>query len=123
MMNMAKSKLELKLISKISLQEYADSVVNQEYRQPLKTLQEAISENGWEAANPVCCGNQININSMIGFAYFAQCRVCGRFIADVAGPSFSETGSSVRFIDQDKFTDDTDWTRTWIAGTELRDNS
>lgn len=109
---------------KISLQEYADSILPQEYRQPLKTLQEAVTENGWgPVENPTCCENQINIHSIIGFAFFAQCSVCGKFIADVAGPIFSETELSVRVIDQNQFGSNADWARTWIAGTELRDNA
>ena len=110
--------------SKISLQEYADNILAQEYRQPLKTLQEAMAENGWdEVDNQICCGRPIDIHSMIGFSYFAQCVVCGKFISDISSPKFSETGSSVRFIDQDKFADDTDWNRTWIAGKQPRGNA
>ena len=109
---------------KISLQDYADSIVDQEYRQPLKTLQEAMLENGWELVDkPTCCGEQINIRSMMGLPYFAQCAVCGKFISDISSPKFSETGSAVSFIDQDKFADDTDWNRTWIAGKQPRGNA
>lgn len=110
--------------SKISLQEYADSVITKEYCQPLKTLQEAVAENGWNLVdNPFCCGSPINIYQMIGFAYFAQCKTCGLFVADVTGPKFSETGSSVSFIDRDKFDADTDWDRSWIAGKQCMDNA
>lgn len=110
--------------SKISLQEYADSILAQEYRQPLKTLHEAMAENGWdEVDKPTCCEEQINIRSMMGLPYFAQCVVCGKFISDISSPKFSETGSSVSFIDQDKFADDTDWNRTWIAGKQPRGNA
>lgn len=115
--------MKIKTQNKISLQAYADSILPQEYRQPLKTLHEAMVENGWEAGdNPTCCEDQISIQSMMGFPYFAQCAICGKFISDISSPKFSETGSSVSFIDQDKFADDTDWCRAWIAGKQPRGN-
>ena len=116
--------MKIKMSSKISLQDYADSILDLEYRQPLKTLQEAMAENGWELVDkPTCCEEQINIRSMMGLPYFAQCTVCGKFISDISSPKFSETGPAVSFIDQDKFADDTDWNRTWIAGKQPRGNA
>lgn len=104
-----------------TLQEWADAIVAPAYRQPLKTVREAVTANGWEFADkPICCGAPITTRSMFGDAHFGQCEACGLFIVDVTGPQFSESGSSVSFIDTDKFPADTDWTRTWIAGKEPR---
>lgn len=106
-----------------TLQEWADSVVAPEYRQPLKTVREAVAAHGWEFQDkPVCCGQPIEIRAMFGDAYFGQCETCRKFVVDVAGPSFSQTGSSVSFIDRDKFPADTDWARTWIAGQEVEES-
>lgn len=104
-----------------SLQEWADAVVAPAYRQPLKTVREAVAANGWEFADkPMCCGQPITTRSMFGDAHFGQCEACGLFIIDVTGPRFSETGSSVSFVDIEKFPADTDWARTWINGKEAR---
>jgi len=102
-----------------TLQQFADAIVAPAYRQPLKTVREAVAANGWEFQDkPVCCGQPITTRAMFGDAYFGQCDICRLFIVDVTGPSFSETGSSVSFIDRDKFPEDTDWARCWIAGKE-----
>lgn len=104
-----------------TLQEFADAIVAPAYRQPLKTVREAVEANGWEWADkPACCGKEVDRRSMLGDVYFAQCEACGRFIFDVTGPSFSASGSSVSFIDTKKFPEDTDWTRSWIAGQKAR---
>jgi hypothetical protein len=100
-----------------SLQEFADAVVAPEFRQPLKTVREACAAVGWEFQDhPVCCGAEIDTRSMFGDAYVGECKTCGRFIADVTGPQFSQSGSSVSFIDRDQFPADTDWGTSWIAG-------
>lgn len=104
-----------------TLQEWADVMVAPAYRQPLKTVREAVEANGWEFVDkPICCGAPITLRSMFGAAYFGQCESCGLFVVDVTGPQFSESGSSVSFIGTDKFPPNTDWTRTWIAGKEPR---
>ncbi len=104
-----------------SLQEWADARVAPKYRQPLKTVREAVAANGWEFADkPICCGQSITTRSMFGDTHFGQCETCRLFIVDVTGPQFSETGSSVFFIDTDKFPADTDWTRSWINGKETQ---
>lgn len=98
---------------KISAQEFADSIVAPEYRQPLKTLAECLDINGWEHVDrPTCCGSEIEIRSMIGAAYFAECPRCGKFAVEVTGPSFGN--SSVAFIDPEKVDVDTD--KLWITG-------
>lgn len=103
-----------------TLQAWADGIVAPAYRQSLKTVREAVEANGWEFADkPVCCDQPTTMRAMFGDAYFAQCEVCGRFIVDVTGPMFSESGSSVSFIDTEKFPADTDWNRSWIAGQEV----
>lgn len=104
-----------------TLQEWADGIVAQAYRQPLKTVREAVAANGWEFADkPVCCGTPTTSRGLFGDTYFAQCESCGKFIVDVTGPMFSESGSSVSFIETEKFPADTDWARSWIAGKEDR---
>lgn len=104
-----------------TLQEFADQIVAQQYRQPLKTVREACDSVGWQFEDkPKCCGVEVTMWSMFGDAYLAQCDTCGKFIVDVTGPSFSQSGSSVQFIDKDAFPDDTEWSRCWIAGQEPR---
>ena len=100
---------------KISAQEYADQVVAAEFQQPLKTLAECLDRNGWEHVDrPECCGSPIEIRAMFGSAYFVQCKTCGKFAADVTGPSFGN--ASVCFIDPEKVDVDTD--KLWIAGVQ-----
>jgi len=102
-------------LTKISLQEYADGVVAPEYRQPLKTVEEACAANGWAfQERPVCCETAVTLRSFMGAAYFGQCSKCGKFIADVAGPSFGN--SWVNLIDSTKVDMNTD--RFWIAGQQ-----
>lgn len=74
---------------KASVQELADALVAPEYRQPVKTLAEALNANGWQYVDrPICCGAEIEISSFIGSPYFAECKTCGKFIVDVTGPRF-----------------------------------
>ena len=99
-----------------TLQQFADKVVAPEYRQPLKTVREACEAVGWEFEDkPLCCGKPVIVSNLLG-PHLAECKQCGKFIADVTGPSFSENGGAVRFIDRDKFPEDTDWDRSWVAG-------
>ena len=88
---------------KISLQEYADQVVAPEFRQTLKSSEEVAELQGWgEPGSPTCCGNPVDVQSSIGCPYHAECKTCGKFAHAMDGPSFSESGSSVTFLDGDK---------------------
>ena len=97
---------------KISLQAFADSVLAAEYRQPLKSLRGALYAHGWHHGFPDCCGQRVESQSMFGDAYYAECKCCGRFIADISGPHFS--GGAVSFLDSDKV--DLDTQVRWIVG-------
>lgn len=99
--------------TKISLQQYADEVLAPEYRQPLKTAEEMCALHGWGDPNsPQCCGAPIEIRSMIGDPYYAECKTCRKFGAAMDGPRFGK--SSVRFLDGDRI--DLDTERRWIVG-------
>ena len=103
------------MTDRISLQEFADRIVAAEYRQPLKTLAEALAVHGWlEVDRPTCCRQPVKITNMLGATYMVECERCSRFIVDVSGPSFE--GSAVRFIDSEKIDIDTDY--RWIAGRQ-----
>lgn len=99
-----------------TLQDFADKIVDPKYAQPLKTLSEALDGVGWPhgVEFPICCGKRVEVESLIGDAHYAGCNHCGRFIADISGPKFS--GGAVRFVERDKFPEDTDWDRVWIHG-------
>lgn len=100
---------------KISAQEFADSIVGERFRQPLKTLEEAITSNGWDFVDhPSCCEEPVDIQSFIGAPYFVQCKKCGKFAVDVFGPTFGN--SWVRCVDSEKV--DTSVDNHWISGTE-----
>lgn len=86
---------------KATLQEYADDALRTEYRQPLKTLQEACENVGWEFVDaPTCCGEIVSVHSFIG-PYYAERKHCGRFVYDVSGPQFKGRGA-VFFINSDR---------------------
>jgi hypothetical protein len=98
-----------------SLQEYADVAVAPEYRQPLKTLEEALAVHGWPLVDkPPCCGAETEVRGFLGSTYVAECRTCGRFVADVSMPMPSERGSAMILLDPEKV--DLDTERRWIAG-------
>lgn len=99
-----------------ALQEFADQRIDALYKQPLKTLEEALAIHGWQMGENVCCGEKIEVRDFLGGAYYGGCKKCGKFVADICAPSFGN--GSVSFIDTDKFPADTDWNRTWIAGTK-----
>lgn len=100
---------------KRSVQDLADDQLAPEYRQPVKTLDEALSSVGWEKVDrPVCCGQEVQIDSFLGDAYFAQCDVCRKFIVDVTGPRFGN--GHVTLVDGAKVDLDTD--KRWICGTQ-----
>lgn len=99
-----------------TIQEWADAVVAAEYRQPLKTAEEACAAIGWEFANhPVCCGKEAVRAPWIMGTYHVECETCGKFIRDITGPQFISSGAA-RVFSSDGFPKDTDWSRTWIAG-------
>lgn len=61
---------------KDSLQVYADKVTHPDFKQPLKTIEEALETMGWENVEcPDCCGNPVEIRSMIGSAYYVECPI------------------------------------------------
>jgi hypothetical protein len=108
----------------LTLQEYADSTIPEEYRQPLKTIHEALSIHGWECNpmpddyKPVCCGKEVECRSFLGGAYLAHCRDCGRFVLDITGPSFGN--AYVSFPDGEQVDLETDIEHRWIAAIEIR---
>ena len=100
-----------------TLQEFADLIVEERYRQPLKTLAEALAVHGWpHIRRPRCCGQELEIRGIVGRAYLVHCDTCGRFAASIDGPKISPAGTSMQFLDRDHFPENTDWDRTWIAG-------
>ena len=103
-------------MSRITVQQLADEVVAPQYRQPVKTLKEALAAVGWaEVDRPTCCGKEVVMQSFLGDAYFAQCEVCRKFIRDVTGPIFGN--GHVTLIDSDTVDLDTD--KQWICGTQV----
>lgn len=103
------------MTARIDLQSYADKVLDPAYRQPLKSLEDALSALDWPNEDrPKCCGQDVSIRSFLGGAYFAQCECCKKFIADIAGPTFGN--SWVNFLDGEKV--DIDTPVRWICGTE-----
>lgn len=101
--------------AKKSLQQFADENIKPELRQNLKSAAEIAVAIGWgDPDKPVCCGQPVNVQSMIGSPYFAECEKCGKWAAAVDGPMFSNGGGVVQFLDPDKVDLDTD--RRWIAG-------
>jgi hypothetical protein len=106
---------------KMSLQEYADKTIAEQYRQPLKDINEALLSVGWgfmpddvDEYMPICCGKNVDVTTFIGHAYHAQCTECGKFIHDVRGPSFGN--SWVNLIDSKLI--DCDTHKAWISGVE-----
>lgn len=104
-----------------TLQEFTDAVVLPEMKQPLKTVEDACAAVGWEFEEfPVCCGKRVDVANLIG-AYHAECKICGRFIHDMTGPSFPTSGS-VQMFQWEQFPENTDWSRTWISGLRVGHN-
>jgi hypothetical protein len=112
---------ETRTVTLATLQEYADESVAEPYRQPLKTIHEALAVHGWdieplpEDYKPICCGVPVACRSFLGSAYVAECETCGRFIADVTAPSFGN--SCVVLCDSEKV--DVETERRWIAGQRV----
>lgn len=100
-------------MNKISLQQYADEVVGERWKQPLKSLADALTANGWELVDrPKCCGAEVHIDSFLGSPYYADCKACGKFVLDVRAPKFGD--GCVRLLDDDKV--DLDSQACWIVG-------
>ena len=67
-----------------SLQEWFDAFAAPEFKGTLLTVQEACERVGWEfQEKPVCCGEPVTINSLLGDAYHGECKKCGKWIHDV----------------------------------------
>mgnify|MGYP000894214909 CR=1 FL=1 len=99
---------------KQSLQSLADARLAPEWRQPVKTYDEAADALGWDKTldKPICCGEPVEITAMLGSAYKATCAKCERFVFDITGPEF--TGNAVAFVDSDKF--DVEEKTRWVCG-------
>ena len=108
-------------VTLLTLQEYADQILTEEYRQPLKTIHEALKVHGWdvdpfpEDYHPLCCGEPIDIKAFLGDPYHGECKKCGKFIHAMDGPSFGN--SWVSTIDSEKVDITTE--SRWIAGLSL----
>lgn len=109
-------------VTLMTMQEYADASLADEYRQPLKTIEEALAVHGWDVDpipdnyRPTCCGGEVKTQSFLGGAYLAICEKCGRFVFDVTAPTFGN--SWVTFPSSDKIDMETDYERRWIAATQ-----
>jgi hypothetical protein len=120
-MPIAKTFTERRIVTLLTLQEYADQIFGLPYRQPLKTIHEALAVHGWDASpfpedyKPKCCGSEVSVRSFLGSAYRAECKVCHKFILDVTGPTFGNSWAS--FPDPKKVDLETDVEHVWIAGS------
>ena len=109
----------------LTLQEYADQILDESYKQPLKTIHEALAVHGWdvdpfpEDYKPTCCGDTVDIRRFLGGPYLVQCKKCKRFVLDVTGPEFGN--SWVSFPDSQKVDMETDYERRWVASTPAPD--
>ena len=103
----------------MTLQEYANRRIDPRHSPKLMTVVSAMTNHGWKltaSGKPICrCGAETEVHSFIGSPYLAECHQCGRFIADVTGPEFSNGGGCVWIADADKFSD-FDSERCWISG-------
>lgn len=117
----------IETLTLLTLQEYADQSVPEEFRQPLKTIHEALAEHGWDANpipddyHPACCGETVECSSFIGSTYLAHCNKCGRFVFDVTGPSFGN--SYVAVVDSQRVDLETDMDHRWISGQTALDGA
>ena len=67
-----------------SLQEWFDANAASEFKGTLLTVEEACEKIGWPFQNkPECCGVPVEIRSLLGDAYHAECKKCGKWIHDV----------------------------------------
>ena len=108
--------------TKIPLQEYADKIIAGPFAQQLKTIHDALGVHGWDVVEfgdgytPSCCGTPVDVQSFLGYAYHAECSICGNFSHDMTGPRFGN--GHVNLIDTDKVDCTTE--NTWIAGTRSK---
>ena len=111
---------QTRTVTLLTLQEYADSILDEPYKQPLKTIAEALAVHGWECDpmpdnyRPICCGVETECKSFLGGAYLATCKTCGKFVYDVTAPTFGNAW--VSFPSSEKVDMETDYERRWIAG-------
>lgn len=104
---------------RMTLQEYADSVLAEEFRQPLKSFEDACASLGWPSDRPpVCCHAAVEVLQWNGDFYKLLCERCGKFIADVLGPSVVD--DQICMPDHSKISEDVDWSIRWIAGISAR---
>lgn len=101
-------------MGKRPVQELADARLAPEYRQPVKTLEEALTAIGWQTGVdvPECCGHPVKISAFIGTPYSAICEKCDRFLFDVTGPEFGN--SYVSLPDGNEY--DLDTPCRWVSG-------
>lgn len=99
-----------------TVQELADARLAPEYRQPVKTLDDAMDAVGWslDVDPPTCCGRPVTVSTFIGDAYQAVCETCKRFVFDVTGPEFSNERACVLLPSSDEYDLDTD--ARWVSG-------
>lgn len=89
-------------LSERTLQRYADEFLIPEFRQPLKTIEDACTAVGWKFTDrPACCGSEVHVRSLLGGAYEAECLTCGAMIKDIGGPEFGN--GHVRFLESEQF--------------------
>jgi hypothetical protein len=94
---------------------FADARVAPEYRQPLKTIDEALAANGWPVEDrPSCCGQPVSIQGFLGCADLAECETCGKFVARANAPQFGNSWVDLPTIEEPKSG------RVWIAGTRAK---
>jgi hypothetical protein len=82
---------------------------------------------GWErrdgeeegVAHFFCCGEEVAVDSVIGYPYHARCKVCGKAIADAIGPSFGNAWMSM----PDPDLVDTEDPATWVIVAEYEEHA
>jgi hypothetical protein len=98
-------------ITDAEFQRFADARIAPEYRQPLKTVGEALAHIGWPIEDhPHCCGEPVNIRGFLGVCDVAECRLCGKFIARANAPEFGNSWVDLPTIDEPESG------RVWLAG-------
>lgn len=101
-----------------SIQDLADEILKPEYRQPVKTIDEAFEAIGWEYVNrPNCCGSPVNIRIFLGAVDSAECSCCGRFVYRVLAPDFGNSWVSI----PENF--DHDDPKQWVSGQKVDESS
>lgn len=99
---------------KISLQQYVDKVVADEFRQTLKTPDEVVAVLGWGSVeSPTCCGTDVTTLAFISSLYFAECKACGKWASAADAPNF--VSNSAQFVDHEKVNLETE--ARWLVGS------